>query len=494
MKARYFIWCIVALAVLGRTNVPAETRYYAVFVEGKKVGHSIQSRVVTGRKVTTTERVSITVSRANVPVTVNMSETSIETTKGEPLGFESVQDLGLMAIKVVGKVTGGTKVDVTFSSMGGGRKQELEWPGGAVMAEGLRLLAMKKGLVEGTQYTARIFSPSLLQALPAVVRIGPKEQVDLLGRVVQLTKVTTEFEMPGAGRMVTVSYVDDELQPQKMIMPLAGMTVEMVACARQVAFSDNDVLELIDRMFVPSPKPLQNLASADSITYYIRPVAGANSLNIPSTDNQTVRHGRQGTIIVTVRPVAPPAGAKIPYRGKDEKILEALKPSRFLQSDRKEIISLARRAVGRTTDAAEAAEKIESFVAGYIVNKGLSVGYASAAEVAASRQGDCSEFAVLTAAMCRAVGIPARVVVGVAYVKEFAGRRDLFGGHAWVEVYIGGKWVGLDAAFRNSGRGGYDAGHIALAVGNGDPEDFFGLINNLGRFRIERVIVRERKK
>jgi transglutaminase-like putative cysteine protease len=70
-------------------------------------------------------------------------------------------------------------------------------------------------------------------------------------------------------------------------------------------------------------------------------------------------------------------------------------------------VDLAHKAVGDAKDAAQAARRIESFVARYIDNKSMSVGYASAAEVVESRQGDCSEFAVLTAALCRAVGIPA---------------------------------------------------------------------------------------
>ena len=125
---------------------------------------------------------------------------------------------------------------------------------------------------------------------------------------------------------------------------------------------------------------------------------------------------------------------------------------------------------------------------GYIENRSLSVGYASAAEVAVSRQGDCSEFAVLTAAMCRAVGIPAQVVAGVAYVDDFAGHQG-FGGHAWTQAYIGGKWIGLDASFRGAGRGGYDAGHIALAVGNGEPADLFNMAPTLGQFKIDKLIV-----
>jgi len=467
----------------------AELDYFAVFMEGKKVGYAIQTRVVTGTTVTTTENVSITISRAQLPVTMNMTEVSIETTEGKPVGFKSVQDLGLMTMEIEGEVTDQSKINLKTTSMGSTQTQTIDWPAGAVMAEGLRLMTLKKGLKAGTVYSVKLFSPGMLQALDAQIRIGTKKNVDLLGRVVALTEITSDANLPGAGHIVTTSYVDDELRAQKTVMPVAGMHVEMVACEKEVALSENEPLDLIDKMFIPSPRPLDSVSSAESITYYLTPTAPPGDFKIPTTDNQTVRR-QQETVIVTVKPVAAPAKAALGYKGTDKQILEALEPTRFLQSDRREIIDLARKAVGRTTDASKAARKIEAFVADYIENKSLSVGYASAAEVAASRQGDCSEFAVLTAAMCRAVGIPAQVVAGLAYVKDFAGVRDQFGGHAWAQAYIGDKWVGLDAAFKSAGLGGYDAGHIALSVGNGDPEDFFNLITSLGRFKIDKVIVK----
>ena len=108
--------------------------------------------------------------------------------------------------------------------------------------------------------------------------------------------------------------------------------------------------------------------------------------------------------------------------------------------------------------------------------------------------------------MCRAVGIPAQVVLGIAYLPDFTGLQGQFGGHAWVQAYVGadpdlrtrtkrkpGKWVGLDAAFKSSGLGGYDAGHIALAVGNGNPEDFFALVTIIGQFNIDKAIVNKAK-
>jgi len=466
--------------------------YFAVFMEGKKVGHAIQSRLVADGEVTTSEKASITISRADVPVTINTTETCIETTDGKPLAFEAVQEMSLMTMKVAGTVDANGVVNLTTTSMGAEQKSTFEWPSGAVMAEGLRLLTLKKGLKEGVEYTTKVFSASILAALDAQIRVGSKQNVDLLGRVVALTEVTTKMNIPGAGEIVSTTYVDENLRTQKTIMPVAGLHVEMVACAKEFALGENDVLELIDKMFVRSPEPLNNLGRCKSITYDLIPTGQTSNLIIPSNDNQKVQRAESGKVIVTVEPVAAPTGARFPYKGSDKTILEATEPTRFLQSDHTEIIELAQRAVGRTNDASEAIKRIEAFAADYVENRDLSVGYASALEVADSRQGDCSEFAVLTAALCRAVGIPAQVVVGIAYVEEFAGLRQGFGGHAWTQAYVGGKWVGLDSAFKGTGRGGYDAGHIALAAGNGEPADFLNLASTLGQFKIDKVIVSKR--
>lgn len=466
----------------------AETEYFAIFMEGKKVGHSIQRRIVADDKVTTSVRVNITISRANIPVTMDVMETSIETLDGKPLGFEVEQTLGATVMKIDGVVEKDGTVNITTTSSGQTQKSSIQWPDGAVMAQGLRLITKEKGLKEGVGYAVKIFSPSSLIALDVGILIGAKRNVDLLGRIVALTEVTNTIYMPPAGEIVTTDYVDDDLSTQKSIMPIAGIQVEMVACAKAFALGKNDVLDLVDKMFLASPTPLKNLGSTESVTYELVPIKGA-AFKIPSGDNQKAEKLADGKVVVTVKPVAAPSGAKFPYQGKDKAILEALKPTRFVQSDNKKIIELSRRAVGRTKDAAEAVRKIEDFVAKYVTGRSLSVGYATAAEVADSRQGDCSEFAVLTTAMCRAAGIPAQVVTGIAYVDEWAQMRNGFGGHAWVQAYIGGKWIGIDAAFKSGGRGGYDPGHIALAAGNGNPEDFFAMATSLGAFTIEKATV-----
>ncbi len=488
---RVFAVILTVVTFIGSTSVFAatETEYLAVFMDGKKIGHAKQTRIVEDGKVTTSEEISMTISRSGIPMSVNTLEKTVETTDGKPIRFESVMDLSLMKMKFAGVVEDG-KANITAEQMGQKQNLTIDWPEGALMAEGLRQLAMKKGLEEGTEYTAKVFLPSQMDAMQVNIAIGAKQQVDLLGRVLELTKVTTSYSMGHQGKLTTVSYYDDDYRLHKSATPLMGMTIEMVGCTKEFALSKNDPVELIDKMFIASPRPLKNLDKISSATYTLAPLEGAK-LTILSGDNQTVRKLDNGRIELTVKPVKAKSGAKIPYKGDDRLALEALKPSLYVQSDHPEIIALARRAVGKTTDAAEAAKKIEQFVADYMTNAGLSVGYATAAEVLESKQGDCSEFAVLTAALCRAGGIPAQVVTGIAYVDHYAGYRDNFGGHAWVRAYINGKWVGLDAAFKSSGRGGYDAGHIALAAGNGDPAGFFDLATTMGRFKIVEIKTQE---
>ncbi len=467
---------------------PEETEYFAVLMEGKKVGYAIQNRAVAGNKVYTSVELKITLSRMGVSVSVKTKVSTFETIDGKPLGFELEQTLGMMVTKTTGTVDEQGKVTVKT----GQQQEEFDWPSGAVMSEGMRLLHLKHGLAEGTTYTVKLFDPSMMQVVDVEVKVGSKQNVDLLGRVVALTEVQSNVSSEQIGSLLSTEYYDDKLRLQKSITSVMGMTVEQLACTKEFALGENDVLEVVDKMFMTSPEPLGDVGSARSITYYLSPVTDEVDLRIPSNDNQKVKQLSSGIIILTVEPVAAPTGVRFPYHGTDPTALKALEPTRYVESDQEAIINLARRAVGDSSDAAEAARRIEAFVADYIEEKNLSVGYASAAEVASSKQGDCTEHAVLTAAMCRAVGIPAQVVTGLAYVSQWRDFKSGFGGHAWTQVYIGDEWIGIDAAFKGAGFGGYEAGHIALAVGNGNPEDFLNLVNTMGQFKIDKVIVEKR--
>jgi ABC-type uncharacterized transport system ATPase component len=486
MGARHLFSIFVLFVTAGAASSVEETEYYALLAGGKKIGYVIQSRVEADGKVTTTQEMNMQVNRGGETVKTRMTNTDVETADGKPLGFKIVQDLGSRTVNVSGTIDSMWIVEMMAASMGQQQTTTFGWPSGAVMSEGARLLQIEKGLKEGTEYSIKKFEPGSKQAIEVKVRVGPKQNVDLLGQTAALTEVKSVFNVPKGGEIISTSYVDEKFHMKKTITVAMGLQTEMIACTKEFALGENEVVDMTDKMFVASPEILSDIESAQSVIYKLTPTIAANKLVIPASDNQSVEPLKEGGVIVTVRPVSAPSGVKFPYEGKDSNASDAIKPTSFLQSDNNDVIALAKRAVGETKDAAEAAKKIESFVSGYIEKKGLSVGYASAAETAASKAGDCSEFAVLTAAMCRAVGIPARVVSGLTYVKSFGSHQNVFGGHMWVEAYIGDKWIGLDATKTPKG---FDAGHIALAIGNGEPGDFLNLAATLGKFKIEKVTI-----
>ena len=459
----------------------AETQYFAVMLSGKKIGHAVNTLKVDRGKVVSDVKMVLQLRRQLLNLEVAVTSGAVETLEGKPLSFTYDVKASTMGQTVDGRIDKGGTLHVTITSGGQKRTREMAWPKGAILNYGMQLVSRQKGLKAGTTYTVRSFDPDALAARDTKVTVGKRKKVNLLGRVAMLTEVRSVMVVGGSS-MTVLGYVDAEANALKTVMTMIGMKMELIACGRKVALGDNDVLDMFDHVLLASPKPLNNLDSTSSVSYVMAPTKAGAKLVFPTTDNQAVKTLGGGRVGVTVSPVAMPNSAAMPYKGADAEALAAIKPSRFVQSDNAKVVALARKAVGRTENAAQAARRVEKFVNGYISKKTLSVGYATAAEVAETREGDCTEHAVLTAAMCRAVGIPARVVMGMAYVSEFAGRRHVFGPHAWNEAYVGGKWIGLDSAL-----GGYDAGHVALAYGDGNSDSLFALVNTLGCFRIVSV-------
>jgi hypothetical protein len=70
----------------------------------------------------------------------------------------------------------------------------------------------------------------------------------------------------------------------------------------------------------------------------------------------------------------------------------------------------------------------------------------SGPEVLQSKQGKCSEYAVLFASVARSVGIPTRIVLGMRLAC------GCWVGHMWNEAYVG-RWITVDASADEVGSG-----------------------------------------
>jgi transglutaminase-like putative cysteine protease len=105
------------------------------------------------------------------------------------------------------------------------------------------------------------------------------------------------------------------------------------------------------------------------------------------------------------------------------------------------------------------------FVVRFITDKQLGIGFASASQVAQNPAGDCTEHAVLLAAMLRAAGIPSRAANGLIFIDQFGDGEEVFGYHMWTQALVTDNqgrlvWKDFDASWPNA----MDATHITTSV------------------------------
>ena len=203
---------------------------------------------------------------------------------------------------------------------------------------------------------------------------------------------------------------------------------------------------------IPDPRRLQSLRA--------RITAGPQEAAelIPSSSRQSVQADGEAAIVSIIRGVAAPDGAAFPVADPD--LAAYTKTSDIAQTDHPTLVARAREIVGEETDAQKAAGKIVRWVYEHVTKVKSEPRPVSALEVLQELSGDCTEHAILAGALCGAVGIPARMVVGVAYA------HNSFYYHAWNEIHAG-QWVEMDPAW---GELEVDAGHIRLADGSLDLE------------------------
>ncbi|MEM9290284.1 MAG: transglutaminase-like domain-containing protein [Acidobacteriota bacterium] len=178
-------------------------------------------------------------------------------------------------------------------------------------------------------------------------------------------------------------------------------------------------------------------------------------------------------------------------------LLEALQqPAALIESDDAEIAAVAegvleelRRELGEEPTDEEIAHSLELWVHQNVAFSGAGIGLASARRTLELKDGDCTENAVLLAALLRARGIPARLVVGLVAAGDPAKRLSP---HAWVEAWVADGWLPLDAAMLYRKGEPVDATHLAMAKSTGAEtsgllELTAPLLSGLGRFDLELV-------
>ncbi|MDD2739620.1 MAG: transglutaminase family protein [Methylomonas lenta] len=142
-------------------------------------------------------------------------------------------------------------------------------------------------------------------------------------------------------------------------------------------------------------------------------------------------------------------------------VLTYLLPSRYCESDR--FIDLAQEIVTGVSSGYDQVASINQWLRNNIrFNPDSPYFQMSAVEVNSAGEGVCRELAHLGIALCRALCIPARMVVGYLHGLK---PMDF---HAWFEAYVGGRWYTFDPTQAEPRGGrvvvayGHDAADVAI--------------------------------
>jgi hypothetical protein len=459
-----------AAPAAGTSDKPIFEEWVTIVLDGNTCGFG--STVTTkidapeGTQYLTDHQEQFVVKRMSITIKVTETSKIIEDAEGGVLSFEEKTEGAGSNIESKGVREGD---ELVVSSRG--QTQRYPVPRLAALGpEAIRRQTIAVPLKPGQPFSFNTFASDYPQGV--VVESGTivgREMRNVRGVNRQLWKQTSETNvMPG---MLSTAWVDDQANDVEALVVIPGIgdlheyVTDRAECMKQPAGAEIFASSLIrPQTAIPAPKE-----DAQAV-YRITSIDLSSSPKLWNQGEQRVLATEPGSTEIEVDvPTYTSASAtwQLPHADTDE-LHPFLQASAYLESNAPEIQALARQAVGDEKNPVKAARLIQNFVRDYITKKDLNVGFASALETAKSREGDCTEHAVLCAALGRAVGLPTRCVVGLGYVPPGQVERALantvdrdtgiFAFHMWAEAWIGtDEWVPMDAALN-----GFDVGHIAI--------------------------------
>jgi transglutaminase-like putative cysteine protease len=460
----------------------------AAFLEGGQVGHFHtlfrELPMAEGKVIEGSSELEFNLIRFGQNLQLAFTMANHETPEGKVLAIVVQQNLSkdqklVRKAKVVGNQIH-VQAEMNMKPL---PEKKLPWNENAVGLYGEEQLFKNRKLEPGTKFDFFKFEPELDSMLTYHVEMRLWEDVALLrGVKKRLLRIETRTDKVENIELPPVtSWIDEKGDTFKRQVFIPGLgqvttyrTTRELALARGAKAPVDIGISQMIRLNRDIPRPME----ATEVVYRVTLKGVDEPLKaFASDDRQKIQNQSGDSFAIIVQ------GRQRPELVKPgEMPKEFLKSNHFLRSDDAKVIQLAEQAVGTERDPLRKALRIEQWVHKNLKNKNYSEAFATADQVARTLDGDCTEHAVLAAAMCRAVGVPARPAVGLVYVQ--VERAMCY--HMWLEVWVNGQWIGLDPTL---GLGRVAVGHIKIADHSwNDMQSFkplYPVTRILGKVQIE---------
>ncbi len=362
-------------------------------------------------------------------------------------------------------VDGGIRVETET----GGRREEHHIPveGPVYPSLAQYLYPPLQGMDIGKEYQYRIFSPHDLSVMEVSQRVVAFKRSDLF------EGPAFEIKTKAAGINPTVWInTRGEVVFEKVGALIAAKEDEHSAkrFVYESSLSKKDIL--LDYSLVKADRIIPNPREVRELRLELRGLDEPNL--VISDERQRARIKRDGDdsvveFIVSLENRDEKDSLMLPISKRE--YMRYLQPSFRIESGNKEIIRRAREILEGEGNGFLAVEKLAHWVGSYLEDE--LVESFSALDALRRKKGECQAHAYLYTALCRAAGIPTRVVSGLVYMEETG-----FLYHTWAESFVG-YWIAVDPTFDQIPA---DATHIKLTEGE-SFRDLSPLVNVIGRLQ-----------
>lgn len=403
--------------------------------EGKPATHSLRRSMITVRRQDNVLRMEATTDAWAQPDGTPIRFTHTRLEAGAPRKLEGHRDGDVIAIRIE--------------------------VGGA--------LSEKRHKLEPNMYLSASLDQVFKRDLKVGKKLSGKVIIEEEGEVRAFSEVVTGTEKTPEGEAFVVESEVAGVKSRELVLKngrtirshSAKLGAEYVATSKEKALVLSDPADIFGAAKLLTKVRLPQTESLDALTVRLSGKSG-NAPEVITDERQRVVTKSKGAIQLRILQVEPPS-KKLSLPIKDPKLKRYLSETPYESLGDQRLVTAAKKAVGDTTDAWEAARRINAFVHGHIKNKSLAQAFSTANEALQSGEGDCTEHAVLFSALAKIAGIPTRLATGLVYVGTADG---VFGYHEWVEVWLG-RWVPMDPTF---GQDLADPTHIKFSQGLSDPD------------------------
>jgi hypothetical protein len=455
-----------------RPKVVLET-WETAYLGGSRAGYvhtTVQAVPDSERKLfRTTTDLRLTVKRFDNTVQLQMVTGSEEDENGKVTAVWMRQMLGKGQFLILKGTVDDKRLNVAVDEERNGEtsrrlEKKIPWNDEVVGLYRQKRLLKDRKVKPNDEFDFLSYEPTINSVIKTRVAVKDYEEVEvggakkkLLRAELTMDKITvqgTTIQLPGLTAWLNKDY---EAERSVMEVPGLGKLTLFLGTREQATQGGGDVARIQDiglSQLVRLNRRIPNPYDVEKAVYRIT-IKDDNDAGsaFAADERQTIKNAKGDTFELQIQARRRPKAVEKVEKVKDE----YLKPCYFLDSADPKVKAHAADAVGDETDPWKKALRIERWVHTNMTNKNFTEAFATASQVAQTLEGDCTEHAVLAAAMCRAAGVPSRTAFGLVYVDK---PRPSMGFHMWAEVYVKGQWLPIDGTL---GHGFVGATHLKIS-------------------------------